>query len=239
MNVKTNFSLCFLLLFVLCFHREIKNTYLTPGLTLLHTCQKLQHRGVIMWVKGLLFSCLTMALFLELSNAGLVKKIIRHRRETLMPKKTQENLTLPDPDQPVVFNHVYNINVPTSSLCSVDLDSPGGTELKHKSAPMDMQNTEHVEHTEDGENQIVFTHRISIPKQACGCNNQLPDIKDILNRLEMLESELSSLREQCSSGAGCCGAPVTGKSGPFSLHAVDEVVCSIKYKVYHPDGELK
>ncbi|XP_034548065.1 tenascin isoform X2 [Notolabrus celidotus] len=164
-----------------------------------------------MLMKGLLFGCLTVALLLELSNAGLVKKIIRHRRETLMPKKTQENLTLPNPDQPVVFNHVYNINVPTSSLCSVDLETPGDTDLKHKSSPMDMQNTEHMEHTEDGENQIVFTHRISIPKQACGCNNQLPDIKDILNRLEMLESELSSLREQCGSGSGCCGAPVTGE----------------------------
>ncbi|CAJ1068751.1 tenascin isoform X2 [Xyrichtys novacula] len=164
-----------------------------------------------MLIKGLLFSCLTMALLLQLSNAGLVKKIIRHRREVLMPKKTQENLTLPHPDQPVVFNHVYNINVPTSSLCSVDLDSPGGTDLKHKTSPMDMQNTEQIEHTEDGENQIVFTHRINIPKQACGCNNQLPDIKDILNRLEMLESELSSLREQCNSGSSCCGAPVTGE----------------------------
>ncbi|XP_041642541.1 tenascin isoform X3 [Cheilinus undulatus] len=163
-----------------------------------------------MWMKGLLLVCLT-SLLLELSSAGLVKKIIRHRREALIPKKTQENLTLPNPDQPVVFNHVYNINVPSSSLCSVDLDSPGGTELKHKSAPMGMQNTEHIENTEDGENQIVFTHRISIPKQACGCDNQLPDIKDILNRLEMLESELSSLREQCSSGSGCCGAPVTGE----------------------------
>uniref|UniRef100_A0A4W6G4K1 Tenascin Cb n=1 Tax=Lates calcarifer TaxID=8187 RepID=A0A4W6G4K1_LATCA len=129
----------------------------------------------------------------------------------LMPKKTQENLTLPHPDQPVVFNHVYNINVPSTSLCSVDLDSPGATEFKHKSAQMDMQNTEHMEHTVDGDNQIVFTHRINIPKQACGCDNQLPDIKDILNRLEMLESELSSLREQCSSGTGCCGAQVTGE----------------------------
>ncbi|XP_073322694.1 tenascin isoform X1 [Pagrus major] len=164
-----------------------------------------------MGLKGFLLGCMTVALLLELSTAGLVKKIIRHRREALMPKKTQENLTLPHPDQPVVFNHVYNINVPTSSLCSVDLDSPGGTELKHKSPPMDMQNTEHMEHTEDGDNQIVFTHRISIPKQACGCDNQLPDIKDILNRLEMLESELSSLREQCNSGAGCCGAQVTGE----------------------------
>ncbi|XP_071338013.1 tenascin isoform X1 [Trachinotus anak] len=163
-----------------------------------------------MQMKGFLLGCLTVALLLQLSAAGLVK-VIRHRREALMPKKTQENLTLPHPDQPVVFNHVYNINVPSTSLCSVDLESPGSTEPKHKSIPMDMQNTEHMEHTVDGENQIVFTHRINIPKQACGCNNQLPDLKDILNRLEMLESELSSLREQCSSGTGCCGAQVTGE----------------------------
>ncbi|XP_061585704.1 tenascin-like isoform X2 [Cololabis saira] len=164
-----------------------------------------------MKMKGFLFSCVTAAVLIEISTAGLVKKVIRHRREALMPKKTQENLTLPHPDQPVVFNHVYNINVPSTSFCSVDLDSPGGTELKHKSTPVDMQNTEHMEHTVDGDNQIVFTHRINIPKQACGCENQLPDIKAILNRLEMLESELSSLREQCSSGAGCCGAQVTGE----------------------------
>ncbi|XP_034727752.1 tenascin-like isoform X5 [Etheostoma cragini] len=163
-----------------------------------------------MGMKGFLLCGLTVAMIFQLSTAGLVKKVIRHRREALMPKKTQENITVPHPDQPVVFNHVYNINVPSTSLCSVDLDSPGDSELKHKSAPMDMQNSEHMEHTVDGDNQIVFTHRINIPKQACGCDNQAPDIKDILNRLEMLESELSSLREQCSSGAGCCGAQVTG-----------------------------
>uniref|UniRef100_A0A672H1T7 Tenascin C n=1 Tax=Salarias fasciatus TaxID=181472 RepID=A0A672H1T7_SALFA len=164
------------------------------------------------WIKqGFVLGCLTVVLLLHLSTAGLVKKVIRHRREALMPKKTQENLTLPHPDQPVVFNHVYNINVPSTSLCSVDLDSPGSADLKHKSAaPADMPSTEHMDHTLDGENQIVFTHRINIPKQACGCEHQLPDIKDILSRLEMLESELSSLREQCGSGAGCCGAPVTG-----------------------------
>ncbi|CAN9512792.1 unnamed protein product [Ophioblennius macclurei] len=166
-----------------------------------------------MELRGFMLGCLTVVLLLHLSAAGLVKKVIRHRRETLMPKKTQENLTLPHPDQPVVFNHVYNINVPSSSLCSVDLDSPGSADLKHKSAaaPADMPGTEHMDHTLDGENQIVFTHRINIPKQACGCEHQLPDIKDILSRLEMLESELSSLREQCGNGAGCCGAPVTGE----------------------------
>uniref|UniRef100_A0A3B4CVG1 Tenascin C n=1 Tax=Pygocentrus nattereri TaxID=42514 RepID=A0A3B4CVG1_PYGNA len=159
-----------------------------------------------MGMRGLLLACVALATLLDLSKAGLVKKVIRHRRESLMPPKT-ENISLPNPDQPVVFNHVYNINVPSGSLCSVDLDSPGGSEMKPRSVPSE----QHMEHTVDGENQIVFTHRINIPKQACGCDNHLPDLKDLLNRLEMLEAEVSSLREQCTSGAGCCGAQVTGE----------------------------
>ncbi|XP_023813848.1 tenascin-like isoform X2 [Oryzias latipes] len=162
-----------------------------------------------MEMRGFLLCCFTAALLSQLSTCGLIKKVIRHQREALMPKNTQENLTLPHPDQPVVFNHVYNINVPSTPLCSVDLDLPGGS--RSKNAGMDVQNSDQMEHTLDDNNQIVFTHRISIPKQACGCDNQLPNIKDILSRLEMLESELSSLREQCSSGAGCCGAQVTGE----------------------------
>uniref|UniRef100_A0A8C7RCX3 Tenascin Cb n=1 Tax=Oncorhynchus mykiss TaxID=8022 RepID=A0A8C7RCX3_ONCMY len=164
-----------------------------------------------MVMKGLLLGCVTVTVLLQLSSAGLVKKIIRHRRETL--RDPSENMTLPHPDQPVVFNHIYNINVPSSSLCSVDVESPGGTEIKPKGSPVqsDMQTTEHLEHTVDGENQIVFTHRINIPKQACGCDNPMHDMKDILSRLEMLESELSSLREQCGSGTSCCGAQITGE----------------------------
>uniref|UniRef100_A0A8C7UB29 Tenascin C n=1 Tax=Oncorhynchus mykiss TaxID=8022 RepID=A0A8C7UB29_ONCMY len=162
-------------------------------------------------MKGLLLGCVTMAVLLQLSSTGLVKKIIRHRRETL--REPSKNLTLPHPDQPVVFNHVYNINVPSSSLCSVNMESPEGTKVKPKRSPVQsvMQGMENKDHTMDGENQIVFTHRINIPKQACGCDNHMPDMKDIFSRLEMLESELSSLREQCGSGAGCCGAQVTGE----------------------------
>ncbi|XP_066511358.1 tenascin isoform X2 [Hoplias malabaricus] len=159
-----------------------------------------------MGMRGLLLASVAVVILLNLSMAGLVKKVIRHRRESLTPPKT-ENVSLPNPDQPVVFNHVYNINVPSGSLCAVDLDSPGGTEMKPRSVPSE----QHIEHTVDGENQIVFTHRINIPKQACGCDNHLPDLKDLLNRLEMLEAEVSSLREQCGSGAGCCGAQVTGE----------------------------
>uniref|UniRef100_A0A8C0Y083 Tenascin Cb n=1 Tax=Cyprinus carpio carpio TaxID=630221 RepID=A0A8C0Y083_CYPCA len=158
-----------------------------------------------MGMRGLLLACVAVAMLVHLSSAGLVKRVLRHRRESLSP--TIENLTLPSPDQPVVFNHVYNINVPSGSLCSVDLDSPGTTPLKPK--PANLQSDQHIEHTTDEENQIVFTHRINIPKQACSCDNHMPDLKDILNRLEMLEAEVSSLREQCTSGTGCCGAQVT------------------------------
>ncbi|KAJ8379675.1 hypothetical protein SKAU_G00004530 [Synaphobranchus kaupii] len=163
-----------------------------------------------MGMRALFLGCVATAILLQLASGGLVKKIIRHRRESLM-----ENVTLPSPDQPVVFNHVYNINVPGSSLCSVDLDSDG-TELKPKPAPgpaplSDLHGGEH--HTVDGENQIVFTHRINIPRQACGCDSHLPELKDLLNRLEMLEAEVSALREQCTMGAGCCGAQVTGEVG--------------------------
>lgn len=155
--------------------------------------------------------CVFLTLLLNLCQAGLVRKLLRHKRATLTTPGGN-NVTLTSADQPVVFNHVYNINVPSSSLCSVDMESPGGTKIKPKRSPVqsNMQGTENKDHTMDGENQIVFTHRINIPKQACGCDNHMPDMKDIFSRLEMLESELSSLREQCGSGAGCCGAQVTG-----------------------------
>ncbi|XP_058861391.1 tenascin-like isoform X6 [Acipenser ruthenus] len=157
-----------------------------------------------MGLQGHVLVCLAVGMLLQCAHAGIIKKVIRQRREALVTPK-EENLTLPSPDEPVVFNHVYNINVPSSSLCSVDLDSPGATEVKPQ-APSDGQS---VEHTLDGENQIVFTHRINIPRQACGCANA-PDLKDLLSRLELLEGQVSSLKEQCGSGAGCCQSQAQG-----------------------------
>ncbi|KFV20274.1 Tenascin-R, partial [Tauraco erythrolophus] len=110
------------------------------------------------------------------------------------------NVTLPEDNQPVVFNHVYNIKLPVGSLCSVNLDTASGDEdLKAEIEPV----KNYEEHTVNEENQIVFTHRINIPRRACGCA-AAPDIKDLLSRLEELEGLVSSLREQCASGAGCC-----------------------------------
>ncbi|XP_043095563.1 tenascin isoform X2 [Puntigrus tetrazona] len=158
---------------------------------------------------GQTFSCLVLATLMTLNHAGLVKKMIRHRREALTIPGIH-NVTLPTSSQPVVFNHVYNIKVPGSSLCSVDLDSPAGSDLEQKDAP---SGSEVTDHTLDSSNQIVFTHRINIPKQACGCMEGLPDLKDLLNRLEMLEGELSTLREQCSTETSCCSAQATGAIG--------------------------
>ncbi|XP_071322841.1 tenascin isoform X2 [Trachinotus anak] len=163
-----------------------------------------------MGTRGLL-GCLLLTALLSLSNAGLVKKILRHRRQTLAPPK-EHNITLPTADHPVVFNHVYNINVPASSLCSVNLDAPESTQLLPKDSPISSGHHA-TEHTIEGENQIVFTHRINIPRQACGCTDDLPGLKDLLSRLEMLEGEVSALRDQCNGDGTCCSAQVTGEVG--------------------------
>ncbi|XP_063030602.1 tenascin isoform X3 [Melospiza melodia melodia] len=139
-------------------------------------------------------ACAILALLSQHVTGGLIKRIIRQKRETGL------NVTLPEDNQPVVFNHVYNIKLPVGSLCSVDLDSASGdADLKAEIEPV----KNYEEHTVNEGNQIVFTHRINIPRRACGCA-AAPDIKDLLSRLEELEGLVSSLREQCASGAGCC-----------------------------------
>nr|XP_055054083.1 tenascin isoform X2 [Misgurnus anguillicaudatus] len=163
----------------------------------------------IMSSGDLMFRCLILATLMTVNYAGIVKKMIRHRREAPVIPGTH-NVTLTNPSQPVVFNHVYNIKVPGSSLCSVDLDTPGGSDLEQRDAP---SGSEVTEHTTDEQNQIVFTHRINIPKQACGCKDAQLDLKDLLNRLEMLEGEVSTLREQCSAETTCCSAQATGSIG--------------------------
>nr|XP_048678723.1 tenascin isoform X5 [Caretta caretta] len=146
-------------------------------------------------------TCAIIALLHHHVNGGLIKRIIRQKRETGL------NVTLPEDNQSVVFNHVYNINVPMGSLCSVDLDSANeDADLKPQVEP----SKTYQEHTVNEGNQIVFTHRINIPRRACGCA-AAPDIKDLLSRLEELEGLVSSLRDQCSSSAGCCHSSLTAE----------------------------
>lgn len=113
----------------------------------------------------------------------------------------------------MIFNHVYNINVPLESLCSVDLDSDnapvqaprpvyaGGLDNLADGAAAA---TEYSEQTVDADSQVTFTHRINIPRQACGCPGSASSvsIQQLASRIEMLEREVSLLRAQCSFG--CC-----------------------------------
>ncbi|XP_066436932.1 tenascin isoform X3 [Eleutherodactylus coqui] len=147
------------------------------------------------------FACVLLMLSTHVS-CGLIRKVIRHKRDTGF------NVTLPEDNQPVVFNHVYNIKVPMGSLCSVDLDPIGTAENEGK--PQTDIDKNDQEATLNGENQIVFTHRINIPRRACGCA-AAPDIKDLLSRLEELEGLVSALREQCTTGAGCCSNTQTAE----------------------------
>ncbi|KAF7654502.1 hypothetical protein LDENG_00068790 [Lucifuga dentata] len=85
---------------------------------------------------------------------------------------------------PVVFNHVYNINVPAGTLCSTETDSTDDTELDPKDATVSSSH-QTTEHTFDKENQIVLNHRISLHRPACGCNTDLPGLKDLISRMEV------------------------------------------------------
>uniref|UniRef100_A0A3Q1F6H9 Tenascin R (restrictin, janusin) n=1 Tax=Acanthochromis polyacanthus TaxID=80966 RepID=A0A3Q1F6H9_9TELE len=167
---------------------------------------------------------LALALFLALQGAAHAapsgdNKLVRTTRvrrqalgEDQPPFASSVNQTLRE--QPVVFNHVYNINVPLESLCSVDLDAsvppaPGDgsrAELGSRPSvegPMDPNGpTEYTEQTLDADSQVTFTHRINIPKAACGCP-ATTTIQQLATRVEMLEREVSLLRAQC--GSGCCG----------------------------------
>ncbi|XP_070829430.1 tenascin-R isoform X3 [Chaetodon trifascialis] len=165
---------------------------------------------------------LALALFLALQGAthaapsgdNKLVRTTRVRRQTpggnQPPSASSANQTLRE--QPVIFNHVYNINVPLESLCSVDLDAsappdPGSrAELgsgPSAEGPMDPTGpTEYTEQTLDADSQVTFTHRINIPKAACGCP-ATTTIQQLATRVEMLEREVSLLRAQC--GSGCCG----------------------------------
>uniref|UniRef100_A0A5F9DC52 Tenascin n=1 Tax=Oryctolagus cuniculus TaxID=9986 RepID=A0A5F9DC52_RABIT len=153
--------------------------------------------GAMTWLlPGVLLAFLALP-----TEGGVLKRVIRHKRQSGV------NVTLPEENQPVVFNHVYNIKLPVGSQCSVDLESASG---EKDLAPPSEPTESFQEHTVDGENQIVFTHRINIPRRACGCA-AAPDVKELLSRLEELESVVSSLREQCTMGAGCCPQAAEGR----------------------------
>lgn len=107
------------------------------------------------------------------------------------------NCSPPIKEQPMVFHHIYNINIPLDSCCSSMFKSSA-----EEVSSEDDRLAEYTEQTSDSESQVTFTHRINMPKQACKCSTSLPSLQELLSRIEMLEREVSILRDQCTSN--CC-----------------------------------
>lgn len=101
-------------------------------------------------------------------------------------------------EQPMVFNHVYNINVPLDNLCSSGLEASAEQEVSAEDEVL----AEYTGQTSDHESQVTFTHRINLPKKACPCAGSARVLQELLSRIEMLEREVSLLRDQCTSN--CC-----------------------------------
>lgn len=116
-----------------------------------------------------------------------------------------------DNEPPVVFNHVYNINVPLDSLCSSGLEASAEQEVSVE----DEAPAEYLGQTSDPESQVTVTHRINLPKKACPCaTGSAQVLQELLSRIEMLEREVSVLRDQC--GSSCCQeSAATGRAGPL------------------------
>ncbi|NXW36366.1 TENR protein, partial [Phaetusa simplex] len=114
-------------------------------------------------------------------------------------------------EQPMVFHHIYNINIPLDSCCSSMFKSSA-----EEVSSEDDQLAEYEEQTSDSESQVTFTHRINLPKQACKCSTSFPPLQELLSRIEILEREVSILRDQCNSN--CCQEnAATGRQPDYTL----------------------
>ncbi|XP_072890094.1 tenascin-X-like isoform X3 [Hemitrygon akajei] len=136
---------------------------------------------------------------LDVGDCSLYRTSIRTRRDVLA------NATS---GRPTTFDHVYTIKLPGCRSCAADVSRPRARVFEARDeAPGDKQ----FEHVLDPTKPVVFTHRINIPPQACGCG----DVQALHRRLQALEKEVANLRKQCSSGR-CCGsgsAPDCGAHG--------------------------
>ncbi|XP_072297564.1 tenascin-R isoform X2 [Eucyclogobius newberryi] len=161
------------------------------------------------WILALaLLLLLQSASYAAPSQGSALVHTTRVRRQSPEADESLSTVNQTMKDQPVIFNHVYNINVPMESLCSIESDASDGAQAELGSRPPvegplnSMGPTEYTEQTLDSESQVTFTHRINIPKAACGCPSSVT-LHQLVTRVEMLEREVSMLRAQC--GSGCCG----------------------------------
>uniref|UniRef100_A0A8C4QKA7 Tenascin C n=1 Tax=Eptatretus burgeri TaxID=7764 RepID=A0A8C4QKA7_EPTBU len=142
-------------------------------------------------------------LLLLLSLARFQARVVEvstEEKEYSAVQPSADNMTRTSKEKPLVFNHVYNINLPMGSVCNGGVDEM--SESLHDSNGADTFS----EHTQDQENQVVFTHRINIPRKACACPSCTDHATEqqLLRRIEALENQISEIRLHCLPGHGCC-----------------------------------
>ncbi|MEE6496003.1 hypothetical protein FKM82_002199 [Ascaphus truei] len=141
-----------------------------------------------------------------------------------LPAEAGGNLTKHgsgDKQQPLVFNHVYNFNVPLGFPCMLEPEAPEEGSWV----------SQHTENTADAGSHITFTHSIRVPQRLCQCYTAPQVVQHLLSRIEALEKEVTLLREHCSDRE-CQDAEATGLTEfapPCSGHgnfSLDACVCS-------------
>ncbi|XP_048395946.1 tenascin-R isoform X2 [Stegostoma tigrinum] len=163
-----------------------------------------------------------LSILLEMGDCRLPISALRQKRDKVSARGHHINHTVMIKQQPIVFNHVYNINVPMDSLCSIRLDSSSEQTESMQDEDMSQDSEQNLE------SQVAFTHNIHIPKQMCDCPH-FNLLQSTLERIKMLEREISIVRQQCRTG--CLGqgsasgridyAPMCNGHGNFSVETCD------------------
>ncbi|XP_014890393.1 tenascin-N isoform X6 [Poecilia latipinna] len=92
-------------------------------------------------------------------------------------------------EQGLTFSHIYKLDIPGSSSCTVERLPTHKTALQQDTIT-------------NGENDITFKHNIRLQTPKCNCEES-ESFKDLLYRINGLEEEVTYLKTQCTQG--CCG----------------------------------
>ncbi|XP_067321172.1 tenascin-X [Anolis sagrei] len=137
--------------------------------------------------------------------------------------ETQVSRPVSFPSNATVFSHVYTIK-----LAGDVMEGEGATSMPQEALgpPGSSHGGGLYEHTLEGPDQehVVFTHRINLPQQSCGCAPGTEDTRELLKRLQALENEVRTLRDTCQAGSGCC--PATAPSQASTGQTDIRTLCS-------------